>query len=163
MHPMRSLAATVLALLITSCSSSSHERLCNRFFTPYPDLVSQRARNKLNGEFLDAMALYAKGQYAEAMPGLQRVVDRDPRNAAARIYLVNVLLAEGDPYKAEMHLDFLENSRDRMYSDQVDWYNTLCWLCEGDTARAGWKAREIAAKPHTYRQQAAQLAKALAP
>ena len=74
MHPMRSLAAAVLAVLITSCSSSSHERLCNRFFTPYPDLVSQRARNKLNGEFLDAMALYAKGQYAEAMPGLQRVV-----------------------------------------------------------------------------------------
>ncbi|MBP8824771.1 MAG: tetratricopeptide repeat protein [Flavobacteriales bacterium] len=157
---MRS-ASLALALFLTICSCSESEQLCNRFFSPYPDLVSQRQRNPLNGDFLDAMALYADKDYAEAIPALQQVVERDARNTAARFYLVNAILAEGDPYKAEMHLDFMENYRDRNYSDQVDWYNALCWLCEGNADKAREQAEWIAGRAHTYRTQAAELAEAL--
>lgn len=152
--------AGALCLALVSCSGT--DTLCKRFFTPYPDLVGQRTRTALNGEFLDAMALYADQDYAGAVNGLQQVVDKDARNISARFYLVNALLAEGDPYKAEMHLDFMENYRDRSYSDQVDWYNALCWLCEGNAEQARKQAEWIAGRPHTYRTEAAALAKALA-
>src|SRR5690606_41493629 len=117
--PMRLLLPLVLCLAAVSCAAPEPASLCDRFFTPYPDLVSQRPRTTRNAALLDAMAHYAQQDYAVAAERLQQVVDRDPRDITARIYLVNALLASGDPYRAEMHLDFMENHRDRSYSDQV--------------------------------------------
>ena len=158
---MRLLVPLVFCLVALSCTSSDPAALCDRFFTPYPDYVSERPRTARNADLLDGMALYSKKDYKQAITGLQRAVDLDSRNLAARFYLVNALLAEGEPYKAEMHLDFMENDKDRSYSDQVDWYNTLCWLCEGNTERAEKHAEWIASRPHTYRNDARKLAKAL--
>ncbi len=158
---MRLFAPLAFCLIALSCTSSDPAALCDRFFTPYPDHVSQRPRTARNADLLDAMALYSNKEYKQAIIGFQRAVDRDSRNMAARLYLVNSLLAEGDPYKAEMHLDFMENDKDRSYSDQVDWYNALCWLCEGNTERATKQAQWIASRPHTYRREASKLAKAL--
>ncbi|HMN05406.1 MAG TPA: hypothetical protein PKD45_06735 [Flavobacteriales bacterium] len=158
---MRFLAVPLLVFLLASCGPSSPEALCGRFFTPYPDVISQRERTPINATFLDAMALYSGGKYAEVIPLLEHVVDKDMRNSSARMYLVSAYLAVGEPYKAEMHLDFLENYRDRNFGDQVDWYNALCWLCEGNTEKAKQQAEYIAGRPHTYRKEAAELAKAL--
>jgi hypothetical protein len=104
------------------------------------------------------MAPYNKQDYEEAIKGFQRILDRDPFDVTARVYMVSAQLGAGHPYKAEMHLDFLENYKARAYSDQIEWYNALCWLCEGDTAKAAQQARWIASRPHTYKQQAAELA-----
>jgi predicted Zn-dependent protease len=107
------------------------------------------------------MAQYSAKDYTKAIEGLQRVLDRDAGNMTARIYMASAQLAAGDPYKAEMHLDFLENDRGSDYKDQVEWYNALCWLCEGDTAKAAQQARWIASRPQTYRDQAKELAEDL--
>lgn len=159
---MRLLAPLAIALTVISCTSNDPTSLCDRFFTPYPDMVGQRPRTSVNGDFLDAMALYSDEKYNDAIPALQRVVDRDDQNFAARLYLASALLASGDPYKAEMHLDFLENYKARAFQDQVEWYNCLCWLCEGNTTKAEQQARWIASRPHTYRTEAGELAAALA-
>lgn len=158
---MRFILFIFLALGAVSCTQTSPASLCERFFTPYPDHISSRQRNALNSHLVDAMACYAKADYAQAIIGLQGVLDKDPFDHSARIYMASAQLAAGHPYKAEMHLDFLENYDARSYSDQVEWYNALCWLCEGDTAKAGEQARWIASRKHTYRKQAKELAEAL--
>lgn len=158
---MRLLAPFVLTLIAFSCTTNDPASLCDRFFTPYPDHVSDRPRNGLNAPLVDAMAFYANKDYEKAITGLQYVLDRDAYNMTARMYMASAQLAVGDPYKAEMHLDFMENYKDRSFSDQVEWYNALCWLCEGDTARAAKQARWIASRPQTYRKQAQELADAL--
>lgn len=160
MRTMRILVP-LLMVLLGACGKNTPENLCQRFFSPYPDHISGRERTNVNAPLLDAMSHYAKKEYAEAIPLLQKIVERDMRNSAARMYLINALLAEGDPYKAEMHLDFMENYKDRNFKDQVEWYNALSWLCEGNTEMAMKQAQYIAAQPHTYRKQAAELAKAL--
>lgn len=158
---MRFFAIPIVAVVLFSCTPSDQGSLCKRFYTPYPDMVTQRERTPLNSAFLDAMKMYVNEEYAQAIPILEDEVHRDPRNIAARMYLVSALLAEDDPYRAEMHLDFMENYRDKSYRDQVEWYNALCWLCEGNLEKAAQQARYISARPHTYRQQATELAKAL--
>jgi hypothetical protein len=107
------------------------------------------------------MAHYSQKDYPAAIEGLQRVLERNAGDMTARLYMASAQLAAGDPYKAEMHLDFMENSRGADYKDQVEWYNALCWLCEGDTAKAAQQARWIASRPQTYRKQARELADAL--
>ena len=109
------------------------------------------------------MTQYSAKDYPKAIEGLQRVLDEDAGDMTARMYMASAQLAAGDPYKAEMHLDFLENYQGRDYTDQVEWYNALCWLCEGDTAKAAQQARWIASRPQTYREQAKELADALSP
>jgi thioredoxin-like negative regulator of GroEL len=158
---MRFLPLPIIAMLVSGCSHNDPASLCERFFTPYPDLVSGRTRTASNATLLDAMAQYSAKDYTKAIEGLQRVLDRDAGNMTARIYMASAQLAAGDPYKAEMHLDFLENDRGSDYKDQVEWYNALCWLCEGDTAKAAQQARWIASRPQTYRDQAKELAEDL--
>ena len=158
---MRFFAPFVLALMIISCTSNDPASLCERFFEPYPDHVSDRQRNGLNADFLDAMVLYSDGDYEAAIIGLQRVLDKDAGNSTARMYMASAQLAAGRPYKAEMHLDFMEKYKDRSYADQVEWYDALCWLCEGDTAKAAQQALWIASRPHTYKKRAGELAKAI--
>lgn len=158
---MRLKAPFIIALLALSCSSNDPASLCERFFEPYPDRVSDRQRSPANADLLDAMALYSDKDYEKAIIGFSRVLDKDPGNASARLYMANAQLAAGHPYKAEMHLDFMEHLKNRSYSDQVEWYNALCWICEGDTAKAAQQARWIASRPHTYRKEAGELAKAI--
>ena len=148
-------------VVLAACGSKDPASLCEKFYKPYPDMVTDRARTPDNGAFLDAMALYNEGDYAGAIPGLERAIGRDPGNSAIRMYLVSANLGAGDAYKAEMHIDFLENQADRSYMDQADWFNALCWLCEGDTARADKQAHYILARPHTYKKQAQELIDAL--
>ena len=161
MHIMRNLLLSGLFLLITACDRHDPASLCLKFYAPYPDLVSDRARTPDRAAFLDAMVFYDEGDYAGAVAGLQEAIDKDPGNSAIRMYLASANLGAGDPYKAEMHLDFLENQDDRSFQDQVDWYNALCWLCQGDTARADKQAHYIVSRPHTYKKEAQELIDAL--
>lgn len=147
----------LLLPLLAACGPKD-DTLCKRFFEPYPDMVSQRERNAQNGALLDAMAAYDRKDYGTAATGLRAIIDKSELDYTARMYLVSALLGAGDPYKAEMHLDFLENAKNQNYRDQVDWYNALCWLCEGQYEKALHQSEWIASRPaHTYKEQAHQL------
>ncbi len=148
-------------LLITACGTNDQD-LCTRFYQAYPNHIGDRPRTETNAALLDAMAAYDKGDYATASAGLTAVIERDAGDRLSRLYLASALLGAGDPYKAEMHLDFLERVPGRPFKDQTEWYNTLCWLCSGQTDRARAESARIAAKPsHAYSEQARALNKAL--
>lgn len=148
-------------LVLCACASDKGD-LCTRFYEPYPNTVGERPRTEANAALLDAMAAYDRGDFATAAAGLSAVIDRDADDRMARLYLANALLGAGDPYKAEMHLDFLERAPGEVFKDQTEWYNTLCWLCSGQTDRALKESLNIAGRPaHTYKAQARALADAL--
>jgi thioredoxin-like negative regulator of GroEL len=152
----------LLILVAAGLFACTKKDLCERFFEPYPDIIGEREATPKNQILMSAMAAYKAGDFTMARDGFQRVIDENYNDQAARVYLVSCLLALKDPYKAEMHLDFLERTHDRAFQDQVDWYNALCWVCSSQTERALKQAQWIAAKPaHTYKQQAAELAEAL--
>ena len=149
----------VVAAVLFACTKKEP---CDRFFEPYPDIIGQRTATPKNQLLMSAMEAYKAGDYTTARDLFQRVIDENYDDQAARLYLVSSLLALHDPYKAEMHLDFLERTHDHGFQDQVDWYNALCWLCSGQTDRALKQAQWIAARPsHTYKKRAAELAEVL--
>jgi hypothetical protein len=154
--------ALFLLVLLAACGKPD-DTLCRQFFTPYPDMVSGRERTRSNGPLLDAMAHYAAGDHARAADGLKAVVEGEHADNTARMYLASALLATGEPYKAEMYLDQVENSPNKGFEDQVEWYNALCWLCSGQYARCLQQCLSIIRKPaHTYKQEAQRLAETLA-
>lgn len=150
-----------LLLLLYACGTGNGD-LCTRFYTPYPDLIGDRPRTANNASLLDAMSAYRQGDYTTAVAGLTGVVDRDGTDRLARLYLASSLLGAGEPYKAEMHLDFLERVPGAPFKDQTEWYNALCWLCSGQAPRALEQCLMIAKRPaHTYKAEAQALAQAL--
>lgn len=152
----------LLPLVFLFACGSGNEDLCTRFYTPYPNHIGERPRTKLNGPLLDAMAAYDKGDFKTAAAGLSSAIDQDGGDRLARLYLASALLGSGEPYKAEMHLDFLERVPGEIFKDQTEWYNTLCWLCSGQNDRALQACTRIASLPaHTYKAEAAELAEAL--
>ncbi|HEX2617317.1 MAG TPA: hypothetical protein VHL57_07220 [Flavobacteriales bacterium] len=156
---MRSLILASLLLVGLASCTPDKRTLCQRFYEPYPDHVSGRASTRGNLMLTEAMTHYNKGEYAEAANGLRAVVDRNESDLTARMYLVSALIGAGEPYKAEMHLDYMENAKDQNFRDQVEWYNALCWLCTDQQAKALQQAQWIAAKPaHAYKDAAQALA-----
>ncbi len=157
----RSFPLVCAVLLVHACSGPATDP-CATFFTPYPDLYSSTERNANNARFLDALAPYQAKDYAAAATSLEAYVRITGANPMARLYLASSLLAIGKPYDAEMHLDVFERSRLKEAGDEAEWFTLLCWVCSGQKDRALPEARRIAAqKLHTYREQAAALAKAL--
>lgn len=149
-----------MAFLI-ACSANDEDP-CKRFYTPYPNHIGERPRTALNAPLLDAMEAYDKGDFTTAAAGLSAVIEKDAGDRMARLYLANALLGAGEPYKAEMHLDFLERVPGAVFKDQTEWYNALCWLCSGQQARALAEAQRIAQQPaHTYKAEARSMAEAL--
>lgn len=149
-------------LLVLALACGSGDDPCVRFFKPYPNLIGERPRTAANAALMDAMAAYDRNDFATAAVGLAAVIDKDADDRLARLYLANALLGSGEPYKAEMHVDFLERVAGTPFHDQTDWLNTLCWLCSGQQARALAEAQRISARPaHTYKSEAAALVEAL--
>lgn len=152
----------LLPLIALSACGGGSEDLCARFYAPYPNHIGERPRTAQNGALLDAMAAYDHGDFATAAARLDTVIKNDAQDRLARLYLASALLGAGEPYKAEMHLDFLERVPGATFKDQTQWYNTLCWLCSGQQDRALSEAQRIAGQPaHTYKAEARALADAL--
>lgn len=164
--PVGSKYSILLAIwfaLLSSCNSEPKGgTLCDRTFQPYMDFVSGQARTNRNGEYVDAMGLYSAGEYAQAVDGLKRYLAHRDAAKGAWLYLACSQLAIGRPFDAELSLDRLENSNEKGFTDQCEWYTVLCWLCSDQRARALSGARAIAAKQqHTYKAQAEQLVEEL--
>jgi len=156
----------LLLVVLSACGNGGNaDDLCTKTFRPYMDLVSNRLRSNENGAFIDAMVLYAEQDYAGAASGLETCLKRRDADKLARLYLACSYLALDRPFDAELQLDHLEHSSlKEAFRDQCEWYTVVCWLCSDQKDRALEGAQAIAgAVRHTYRAEAAELVKALAP
>ncbi len=149
----------LILVLGVGCTGGSEDRtLCERTFEPYPDLISQRTRTNLNATYLDAMALYAKGDYAGARDGFVPFLKVQRADLTPYIYLACSYLALGEPYEAELQLDHLQRSNILQYDDQIEWYRVVCWVCSDQLDRARKGAQAIVDGPaHTYKEEARTL------
>ncbi len=155
---MRNLLIGALFLGIGSCTTTQEGTLCERMFEPYPDMISGRARTSLNGQYLDAMALYAQGELAGARDGLRKYIEIKGFEKTAHIYLASCYLALNEPFEAELQLDHLERASTMQFKDQTEWYTVLCWLCSEQDDRALTGSQRIATSTaHTYKAEAAKL------
>lgn len=149
--------------LFFSCGPKAPEgSLCERTFEPYPDIVSSRTRTHLNEAYLDAMALYNRGDYAGARDGFIHFLKVQRAELTPYIYLASSYLALGEPYEAELQLDHLQRSNILQFRDQIEWYRVVCWVCSDQLDRARVGAQKIVtAKAHTYSNEARALLKQL--
>lgn len=148
-------------LLLAGCGRTGEGDLCSAVFEPYPDLISGRVVQGVHKPLFDGMEHYTRGRYTEAIASMKEYAFDRNANKAVHLYLAMSYLATGQPYDAELHLDHLRNSHLEGFSDQVEWYTVVCWVCSGQLDRALGGARRIAARRHTYQREATALVRSL--
>lgn len=161
---LRQLSIMLLACLsVWSCSGRKGvDDPCLRFFKPYPDLITGRVVTKHQSDLLKGMEHYRVGEHERAAELLERSLNAPNRQKMAHLYLANSYLALGRPFDAELQLDHLENSNEKDFRDQIEWYTVVCLVCSGQTDRALKGAEQIAnGRRHTYSKEARELIKAL--
>ena len=157
---MRKVWVSLVVLIQLACGKSGAS--CDAFFEPYPDMISERPRTPENASLLDAMAAYSDHEFATAADLLAKELKAAQNMEQIRMYLASCYLATGRPFDAELQLDFVENARQNNYAEAAEWYTVLCWLCSDQRDRALDGAHAIANKErHSYKHEAAELAKAL--
>jgi hypothetical protein len=148
-------------LLLLSCGTRPSGDLCERYFEPYPDLISARQTTRVHQIYVNGMELYARGEFRQAADSLEAYLRIPGYEKSAHFYLAISLLALDQPYEAELHIDHVENSNITGFRDQSEWYTLLSWVCSGQYQRALPEAQRIASRRHTYREEAARLARDL--
>lgn len=145
-------------LILVGCNGPVGGDLCERTFVPYPDMISQRERTKLNATYIDGMAQYSNGNYEAARDSIEKFLRIQRADISGYMYLACSYLALGNPDKAELQLDHLERNYIQQYDDQIEWYSIVCWVCSGqlDRARVGAE-RIVAEQTHTYAKEAKKL------
>ena len=147
-----------LPLLILFAACEPRDTLCESHFSPYPDTVSGRVRTAENAALLDGMSAYARGDFSAAVPALSTYLAAKEHDAQARFYLAVSSIAIGEPFDAELQLDFMEREDVNSFKDQIEWYRALCLLCSDQHERALQAAMAIASSDrHTYKTEAAHL------
>lgn len=147
-----------LPLLILFAACGPRETLCESHFSPYPDAVSGRVRTAENAALLDGMSAYARGDFSAAVPALSTYLAAKEHDGQARLYLAVSSIAIGEPFQAELQLDFMDREDVNSFNDQIEWYRALCLVCSDQHDRALQAATAIASSErHTYKAEAAHL------
>ncbi len=153
---MRLLLGSLLLIVLASCGKDDRG-LCEKYFEPYPDLISGRDMPAEHADYTKAMDLYRNADLEGAAQILVEYISLRGYQRSAHLYLANCYLKMDRPFDAELQLDHLENSNVKGFRDQTEWYTLLCWVCSGQLERALPEARRIAAAKHTYSKQAKEL------
>ena len=119
----------IIGYLVFFQSSPSSEELFNRYFSPYPDVLSIRSSQE--NEWLPGMKFYTSGEYEKALEVLQEVEVSEDYRADIIFYTGVAQLASGKLNAAESSFKSIFDVESR-FDEQLHWYLALTHLKKGD-------------------------------
>ncbi len=153
----------LIPILFLSACIGEQEDLCTKYDLVYPDHISGRVATPRNVNLLKGSEAYAAGNYELAVTHFTAHSAIYTKQPASYLYKAVSQLQLGKPYDAERTLDQLEGLPDKSFSDQVDYYNTLCLICSGQPERALKAAKQMSEKSrHSYLEESREMVKDLA-
>lgn len=151
------IAAAILLLLLPAyllLRPVSDARLFDRYFEPYPDVVTARGADA--PAFQSGMAAYNAGDYAGALPLFEAYLDSLPGDADGLFYGGIAELEAGDPLAAaEMFADL--EAEGSIYGTTARWYHALALLRAGQRAAAVPLLQSVADGEGVLAEEAAAL------
>lgn len=149
-------AAAVVLLLIPLFlfleRDRSSEKLFSQYFAPY-DVPATGDSSASSA----ALQHYEKENYALALPLWEKMLGKNPSDAAAQFYTGNSQLALNHTQDAIASFEAVIEQAPNQYVEEAEWYLALSYLKANRTGKARQSLKKIAASPHPYQQQARQV------
>lgn len=159
------LAAASIALLLLAGywllqPAPTNDALYTAYYEAYPLSFGSRDAGS-NEDLLAATALYQQGEYAQALPQFQSLLQVKANNKLRLALGICQLELERFPDAIEQ-FEFIINQQDPLFVDQALWYRALAFLKSDQVAATQADLSTLAARPKApHYQQALDLQQAL--
>ena len=130
------------------------EQLYASYYTVYPAYRATRGGD--SSAYDRGLSLYNQGQYAEALPYLERLPEVDSLRDRVNLLLGNAYLQTDQPTRARETLSAVAASDDTLLQQQGQWYLALSYLKQHHVAAARPILEELAAAG-MYRKEAHEI------
>lgn len=135
----------------------NNQRIFGQAFSPYPDKFMYRGETPTADSLMKAgMEVYNQQQYAAAIPIFSQLVQADPNQPGAWLYLGISQLSTDDAPAALSSLEQAANSP--AWEETANWYRALALLQDGQSKAAQTVLQQIAnQETNAYREQAVEV------
>jgi hypothetical protein len=149
---------------IDEYTKESNDAIFNRYFLS----VSDETENLFNGlavipegALKDAIRLYRESDYPAAERMLGKIVETDPGNACARLYLGLSRIYLNDFSGAISEFSRITSQSDEPFTEYAGWYLALCLIKTDNPLYAGEKLEEIAHGKGTFSHRSTKVLRKL--
>lgn len=164
----RTISFAALGLIITGISvyfllsgrQYSPEDIYSAYYEPYESVIKMRsADNKADKLLVNAIQLYEAGEYAEALPLFQEIIEKDTSKVEMNLYS-GISQMEVKKYKeASGSFKTIIDQNDNLYIEQAEWYLSFCYLMTDQIPLAIKSFKEIADSNGFYQKKAQEIIK----
>ena len=136
----------------------SNRQLYDMYYKPYKVTMNVRSATAEQDKLLrDALVLYEKGSFAEAIPLFEQVLQKNKLNHAASLYSGISYMELQNYHAAALAFQRIMDVKNNLYLEQAEWYAGLCYLVADNRDKAIKQFSKIVARDGYYRKQAEEI------
>jgi len=154
------MAASVVLIAVSGYllffSDPSSQELFDEYYRPYYNVLTSGERSGEKTE-MDAMSLYERGRYQEAITAFQEEI-KDPSSQTALVFYLGLsYLAADQPLKAIENIEKVISGPASVLQEPAQWYLGLAYLKAEDIENAQRVFREIQNTSGSYQDQSSEI------
>jgi hypothetical protein len=154
------LPALLFSLVLIACSKKTAEKeadLFGEFFTPYPDLITQRGDSAPSDRLKKALGFYAAQDYNSAITVFDEMILEYPANDSLNFYSGISYLATGKSIEAITRFEDVSDIEGSEFAIPAQWYLSLAYISSGDKTQAAVILAGLSKKKNSYQKKASDL------
>ncbi len=122
------ISAATYFLVIKEKTSPSADSLYASYYQKLPADYATRSNENGNDLFINAIKLYNENRYDEAISIFNKIIQADPSNNAARLFLGICYTETNNFQKASGLFNDILIKHDPIFEEHAAWYLSLCYI-----------------------------------
>lgn len=121
-------SAALFFLVVKNNVSYSNDELFAVYYEKLPADFATRSDDNARDDFIHAIKLYNENKYQEAIAKFNQILEKDPANNAARLFL-GICLTETSDFKSAVgEFKNILDQHDPIFEEHATWYLSLCYI-----------------------------------
>lgn len=133
------------------------QALYESYFEPYEAMVYRSSSDNVDNILREAMQYYENKNYAQAIIGFEKVLEKDSLNVPTNFYS-GISYMEIEKYnKANHSFDVVIDQKNSLFMEQAQWYLGFCYLMTEHNEKAKEQFQSIATSDSFYNKKARKV------
>ncbi|MCI0495005.1 tetratricopeptide repeat protein [candidate division KSB1 bacterium] len=148
-------------LLYIFTQKPQHEILFNKYFKPYPNIISITRGENSEVRLKQGLVEYEFENYQEAIQIFEQITRSEPQNVTAQFYLGIAHLCLNQPDPAFAQFQSVIAIGENPFVEPAQWYLGLAALKKGNLNQANTIFDNLRTESRNYKQQSSELLNSL--
>jgi tetratricopeptide (TPR) repeat protein len=159
------LSVAALGLIVISTfffrniSEPANDKLFKQYYSKYEANIVTRSESNDNNDLINAIQLYDRGNYSEAIQNFKNILKTDASNTAAHFFLGVSYMETNNFANAIENLTYVIKQNDTVFVEHAEWYIAMCYVKTNQTKLAIPLLTKISNTKNFYKLMASDLLK----